>query len=67
MKALVNQHYIFHQRLDDHDTKITKLETDYIQQRRKRLNDDAKHEYKLDVHRTKVGKTVESMEIGDVG
>ncbi|CAC5399269.1 unnamed protein product [Mytilus coruscus] len=69
VKKLINQHDFFYQKFEDHDTKITKLETDYIQQNRKRLNDHAKHEYKQCVHSIKMSKldtTVEKMETGDV-
>lgn len=69
VKKLMNQHEILNQRLEDHDSKITKLKTEYVQQNRKRLNDHAKHQYKEHVQSNKMLKldtTVEKIKTGDV-
>ncbi|CAG2189847.1 unnamed protein product [Mytilus edulis] len=68
VKKLVNQHEILYQRLEDHDTKITKLDTEYVQQHRKRENDHAKQEYKQYVQSIKMSKldaSVENMKTGN--
>lgn len=65
----MNQYEILYQRVEDQETKIKNINTENVQQNRKRLNDHAKHEYNQHVQSNKISKldtSVENMKTGDV-